>query len=48
MPKMIAELENSMTHRPAWLAFHRAARKDPSAVSIWHETARERLDTSHA
>lgn len=28
----------SMTHRPAWLAFHRAARQDPSAVTIWHET----------
>ncbi|HOB79879.1 MAG TPA: DUF4188 domain-containing protein [Ornithinibacter sp.] len=23
---------------PAWLAFHRAARQDPSAVTIWHET----------
>ncbi|MBP6524284.1 MAG: DUF4188 domain-containing protein [Dermatophilaceae bacterium] len=28
----------SMAHRPAWLAFHRAARRDPSAVTIWHET----------
>ena len=28
----------SLAHRPAWLAFHRAARKDPSAVTIWHET----------
>jgi Domain of unknown function (DUF4188) len=28
----------SMAHRPAWLAFHRAARQDPSAVTIWHET----------
>lgn len=28
----------SMAHRPAWLAFHRAARQGPSAVTIWHET----------
>ncbi|MGL4175783.1 MAG: monooxygenase family protein [Dermatophilaceae bacterium] len=25
-------------HRPAWLEFYRLARKDPSAVTIWHET----------
>lgn len=27
-----------LAHRPAWLAFHRAARQDPGAVTIWHET----------
>lgn len=27
-----------LEHRPAWLAFHRAARSDPTAVTIWHET----------
>ena len=27
-----------LEHRPAWLAFYRAARTDPSAVTIWHET----------
>ncbi len=27
-------------HRPAWLDFYRAARRDPSAVTIWHETYR--------
>lgn len=25
-------------HRPAWLAFYEAARADPKAVTIWHET----------
>jgi hypothetical protein len=25
-------------HRPAWQAFHRAARRSPGAVGIWHET----------
>lgn len=27
-----------LTHRPAWLDFYRAARADPTAVTIWHET----------
>jgi hypothetical protein len=27
-----------LEHRPAWLAFHRAVRSDPAAVTIWHET----------
>lgn len=27
-----------LKHRPAWLEFHRAARADPDAVTIWHET----------
>ena len=27
-----------LEHRPKWLAFYRAARTDPSAVTIWHET----------
>jgi hypothetical protein len=26
------------THRPAWTAFNRRARKVPGAVGIWHET----------
>ncbi|MBR7744522.1 DUF4188 domain-containing protein [Phycicoccus sp. BSK3Z-2] len=25
-------------HRPAWLAFYRAAADDPDAVTLWHET----------
>lgn len=25
-------------HRPAWLEFYAAARSDPKAVTIWHET----------
>ena len=25
-------------HRPAWLDFYRAAKADPEAVTIWHET----------
>jgi hypothetical protein len=28
----------TLEHRPAWLAFYRAATADPSAVTIWHET----------
>ncbi len=28
----------SLAHRPAWLDFYRAAKADPSAVTIWHET----------
>ena len=27
-----------LEHRPAWLAFHKAARTAPDAVTIWHET----------
>lgn len=27
-----------MAHLPAWRAFNRAARKNPGAVGIWHET----------
>jgi Domain of unknown function (DUF4188) len=27
-----------LAHRPAWLAFYRAAQQDPAAVTIWHET----------
>ena len=27
-----------LEHRPAWLAFHRAAKAGPAAVTIWHET----------
>ncbi|HET6968028.1 MAG TPA: DUF4188 domain-containing protein [Ornithinibacter sp.] len=27
-----------LEHRPAWLAFYRAAKADPGAVTIWHET----------
>ena len=27
-----------LRHRPAWLEFHRAAKADPDAVTIWHET----------
>ena len=38
-----------LEHRPAWLAVHRAARSDPSAVTTWHQTyavsAAESLDT---
>lgn len=26
------------SHLPAWRAFHRAARRSPGAVGIWHET----------
>jgi hypothetical protein len=26
------------THRPAWTAFNKRARKAPGAVGIWHET----------
>jgi hypothetical protein len=25
-------------HRPAWVEFYRAAKADPTAVTIWHET----------
>ncbi len=28
------------THRPAWAAFNRRARKAPDAVGVWHETYR--------
>ena len=28
----------SLEHRPAWLDFYRAAKADPTAVTIWHET----------
>ena len=28
----------SATHRPAWTAFNRRARKAPGSVGIWHET----------
>ena len=28
----------TLEHRPAWLDFYRAARADPTAVTIWHET----------
>lgn len=27
-----------LEHRPAWLDFYRAAKADPSAVTLWHET----------
>jgi hypothetical protein len=30
--------DRNATHRPAWAAFNRRARKGPGAVGIWHET----------
>jgi len=30
--------EPSLEHRPAWRRFYEYARKDPEAVTIWHET----------
>jgi Domain of unknown function (DUF4188) len=30
--------DRSSSHRPAWAAFNRRARKAPGAVGIWHET----------
>ena len=30
--------ESQASHRPAWTAFNRRARKAPQAVGIWHET----------
>lgn len=29
---------DSLRHRPAWLEFYQAAKDDPRAVTIWHET----------
>nr|NWJ69096.1 DUF4188 domain-containing protein [Pseudonocardia pini] len=30
--------DTAATHRPAWAAFNRRARRCPGAVGIWHET----------
>nr|WP_308252821.1 DUF4188 domain-containing protein [Pseudonocardia sp. ICBG601] len=30
--------DTTATHRPAWAAFNRRARRYPGAVGIWHET----------
>jgi len=30
--------DTAATHRPAWAAFNRRARRYPGAVGIWHET----------
>ena len=30
--------DRNATHRPAWAAFNRRARKGPGTVGIWHET----------
>ena len=30
--------DRNSSHRPAWAAFNRRARKAPGAVGIWHET----------
>ncbi|GAA1968835.1 DUF4188 domain-containing protein [Isoptericola halotolerans] len=30
--------DDDLAHRPAWIEFHRRARKAPGAVGIWHET----------
>jgi hypothetical protein len=32
--------DRTATHRPAWAAFNRRARKAPGAVGVWHETYR--------
>lgn len=32
--------DRTATHRPAWAAFNRRARKAPGVVGVWHETYR--------